>query len=234
MIGGIGDIFLSLERAQKEKECAVYSHFPRAKQFVESFGIEVPIFNYFDSIDNMPRSFSEEIVGYDYFPKIGVQKGRQLLGKSDKPIIGIHPFGSKLSNDYWKKRGMPIKHISQENIRYLVDKFSDRFDFVIFGSKSELCSYNIEGTYNINLPIEDIPSAVSECFCVIATDSAIKTMSAAMRIPTFVAIGNYPDPLRDQKFLIPYIQMGVMKVGAYSHEQEQSIFKDASKWINSL
>lgn len=234
IIGGIGDIFLSLQKAQEEGECIVYSHFPRAKEFVESFGVKVPYFKYFKNIEEMPKIFNEEILGHDYFPDIGIQRKRNLLFKSDKPLIGVHPFGSNFSNEYWKKRGMPIKHISKQNINHLVNKFSDKFNFVIFGSKEELSNYKIHNAHNVNLPIEDIPSAVSECYCVIATDSAIKTFSAAMRIPTYVAVGNYKDQLRDEKFLLPYIQMGIIKASLYSNIQNLTLAKDVEQWINLL
>ena len=233
MIGGIGDLFLSMEKAIDEGECAVYSHFGGAKKFVESFGVKVPKFVEFNSVANMPAP-AEPYIGHDEYPDLPIIKSRNLLNSKGKPIVGIHPFGSKLSNNFWKKQKQPSKYITQENIALLVNSLKHKYDLRIFGSKVDLCSFYIPDAYNVYVDIEDLPSAVSECSVVVATDSAIKTISAAMKIPTAVVIGNYPDPMRDAKFLMPYMKAGIMKVGAYDHGQDSKLFKEIANWINSM
>jgi ADP-heptose:LPS heptosyltransferase len=233
MIGGIGDIFLSLGKAQQEGECAVYSHFSGAKKFVESFGIKVPKFVEFNSVQDFPKP-TEGYIGHDVFPNIKINKTPNPLWNENKPIVGIHPFGSSLSNDYWLSRNQPAKYISKDNIEVLIDKLSDKYSLKIFGSEFDLAGFRIEGADNACVDIEDLPSAISECYAVIGTDSAIKTISSAMRIPTAVVIGNYPDPMRDSKFLVPYMKEGIMNVGTYEYDQDSKLLKDIGKWIRSL
>jgi ADP-heptose:LPS heptosyltransferase len=55
-------------------------------------------------------------------------------------------------------------------------------------------------------------ACVAHCHCVLATDSAIKTMAAILRIPSVVLVGDYPDPFRDQVFLTPYVNDGIMRL----------------------
>jgi len=233
MIGGIGDIFLSLQKGQEEGECIVYSHFNKAKKFVESFNIKVSKFIEFKTVQDFPLP-KEEYIGHDIFPDIKINKTSQPLWNEEKPIIGIHPFGSKLSNDYWLNRGKPIKFISKDNIEILVKKLSNKFSIKIFGSKEDLLNFNIDGADNAHVSIENLPSAISECYAVIGTDSSVKTISSAMKIPTAVVIGNYLDHTRDSKFLIPYMKEGIMKVGTYEKNQDKTLFKDIARWISSL
>jgi ADP-heptose:LPS heptosyltransferase len=136
------------------------------------------------------------------------------------PILGLHPFGSKIANDYWGSLGEPIKSIDIECINHIVNRLVDDYNIVIFGTKEELDS--IKFSVNTDLvtltytTIADSFALVSQCKGVIATDSAIKTMASVLKIPSYVYIGAYSDPYRDHgPFLKPYVQDSIMEVTAY-------------------
>jgi ADP-heptose:LPS heptosyltransferase len=58
--------------------------------------------------------------------------------------------------------------------------------------------------------IWDSLSCVQHCDLVIGMDSCVKTLSAILRIPTMVLVGDYNDPYRDEVFLRPYISENIM------------------------
>ena len=225
LLGGLGDLFLSLERAIDEGTCDVYSHFIKAPEFLESFGVKINKFFYYSSVENHPSLNYEDYIGHDIFPKIPLTSSEEIDNIFlEKPVIAIHPFGSELSNRFWTKHNQPIKFISNENINYLIDSLEQTFKVLVLGTESELSSLDILEKYKKSFNLKDLTYAISKCHSVIGTDSSIKTISSAQKIKTYVVIGNYSDQARDTKFLIPYMKNEIMEVGAYSKEQNRDLF----------
>jgi len=55
-------------------------------------------------------------------------------------------------------------------------------------------------------------ACVKHCSKFIGVDSCFKTIAANSRIPTFVLLGDFEDPIRDSMFINQYEKDGVMKV----------------------
>jgi len=220
--GGIGDILLSLEGALAEESIDLFSHFAGAKQMVEQAGVKVENFVYYQDKSPADKT-TENVVPLSLYPSfklpVSPQEVKAKLSLDDRKIVGIHPFGSKYSNDYWGKQGYPLKSFSQENVIHIIDRLREVYQFLIFGTPDELEEYKYCYSNNdaqpVCLPIWESLAAVRLCEAVVATDSAIKTMSAISRIPTKVYLGNYNDMFRDKVFIEPYIRDGVMQVWQY-------------------
>ena len=92
--------------------------------------------------------------------------------------------------------------------------------FCSSGSVRELAEFGVEEGPRvkcvINKEISVNLSHVTECSAFIGSDSAFKTMSAMLRIPTIVWMGDYKDKFRDENFIDPYVKAGVMSVVHYT------------------
>src|SRR5258708_23816455 len=112
----------------------------------------------------------------------------------------------------------------------LVSK-SEGYNFLLFGSPKELDELDsVEGPVHF-VRSENVSKSlgrVSECSVFIGSDSAFKTMSAMLRIPTIVLVGDYRDYHRDKRFIEPYVDAGVIstfryKDLTYSGEVQQGV-----------
>lgn len=96
---------------------------------------------------------------------------------------------------------------------------SNNYNLLVFGLKSELDPIGLVKSDTLKLITNDNPAKslayVLQCNAVIASDSAIKTMSSMLRIPTMVWLGDYLDSQRDKMFIEPYVGDGVMHVFRY-------------------
>jgi len=234
--GGIGDILVSLQDAKEAKEIDLYSHFAGAKEMVENAGVKVNKFVYYTN--KIPEDTPGEQLPFRLFPVFDLPYNVvDILDKydiDDKPIIGVHPFGSNFSRDFWAEKDHPIKNFSNECIEWLIEELSTSYNIFLYGTCSELdqLRQNI-GSYffnkNVHLFCNEIwesLASVALCDAVIAADSCIKTMSAILGKPTYVYLGNYVDHYRDQIFIDPYIREGVMKVWQFTRPTPQ-MFKPA-------
>ena len=219
IVGGVGDILLSVDKGRK---CIMgvdlWSHFPHAKELVEMLGITV---NHFEYYKTPPPPIPGEIVEKVTMPEwVETFKDFHILdAPAQKKLIGIHPFGSQLSQDVWGKEGWPAKRISNEAILHIIESLQHKYDFLIFGSQKEIDSLPVEiythhSVYKTTMYTNMFESLgmVTWCDAMIATDSVMKTMSAICKIPTYVFMGNYVDTYRDAFFIDPYISNGTMKV----------------------
>lgn len=232
--GGIGD-FLQCSwfiANNKTKEFIVHTHFKQAESFFKSLGAENSSFYYFNNIEEhdaqidkiienhgensttnireCPRAFYSDI----NFSQDSKENAKSFVEKfqNNNPIIGIHPFGSNFSSDTYSKFNLPSKYIPSNIIN---DIISDDFNYIIFGSASELESYGVKESKNVahtNMDIESCLELVKLCHKFIGTDSGFKTMASMSRIPTICILGDFNDETRDQYFINKYSFDGVMKV----------------------
>lgn len=223
--------------------CILASHFKHAEDLIKPFDIETSFYYYkandelidlhnnvFRQLNNDPDYIGDSsIFEKDFYPEIDIpikyiKEAEQIvLNKHDMlntsfNIIGIHPFGSKFSNNFLTNvRKVPPKDIPLETlipiIKTLASKLDNTIVFVIFGSFEErnyfnALEYNLK---NINLiPVFDYniwtSFALIDRYCqlILAADSAIKSFSLIKQVPTVVTVGDYQDQPRDENFIKPY------------------------------
>lgn len=228
--GGIGDMLQTLESAVVERNISVYSHFAKAPDIYAPYRIKLIRFEYFKKKEDLntifflgePLTRKHYFDSYPTFPTLAVRpKGRRILG--------IHIEGSEFSNNTWSKLGCPTKNMSASFLGSLFGQLShkERQSLFIYifcapertGEIGDMfAKLALNHFYVISFPnIWHSLSCVSHCDAVLGMDSSIKTMSSMLRIPTTVLVGDYEDPFRDETFLTPYINDGVMNIVKYKN-----------------
>jgi len=231
--GGIGDFLQCLPfiDANKDKDYkyACVTHLKGAKTFFDAIGLtleglfifktqeeQIEIFN------ALPKSIRyvhcPRAQYFDIFP-FDIEKP---LFKNNKPVLGIHINGSAYSISVQKKFGIVPKNIPVKVIKGLI---SDAYNIMLFGSPEEVSGMGIEETDELkHICFDNIAKSlayVQQCNFVVASDSGIKTFSSMVKIPTFVWLGDYEDGPRDQMFIDPYVNDGVMRVFRYKDVHTQ-------------
>ena len=96
-----------------------------------------------------------------------------------------------------------------------------RYKIILFGTKEELSRIKMPSHKNImKASYKDVIknlTLVESCDFLIGSDSAFKTMSAMLKIPTMVLHHNSPNNFRDRVFIQPYIRLGIMHVYRYTN-----------------
>ena len=222
--GGIGDLIQSFDSIQEGEQIRVFSHFSKAEDFFSPIDANFE-FRYFDSVQQL-QEVGEEI------KRSGEEVERRIFQKfltvHDErfnialkhvgdwaDVTGIHPVGSKLSNDFWGSVDRPLKLLPPWFIKAIIQ---DHKKYLIFGTPEELAPYreSLGVSENIKyVDYENIWDSLCHVLCckrVVGIDSSIKAMSAARKIETMVFVGDYEDEVRDKNFIHPYTGEGVMKV----------------------
>ena len=232
LMGGIGDFlqclpFIDANRKDKPYKYAAVTHLQGAKEFFETIGIAVDPIHIFETLDGQNHflnSLNRSIQWVhcpraQYFAEFPFDLVKPVF-TNGKPVVGIHVNGSAFSIDTQKKFGMILKSIPARTIESLK---SDDYNLMVFGLESELMG--IKESDNLVLISNNNPAKslayVSQCNAMVGSDSGFKTMSAMNRIPTFVWLGDYSDPPRDQGFIDPYVKDGVMKIFRYKDVESQ-------------
>lgn len=214
-------MLLSLESAIEDGVIDVFSHFEQAPHFFERFGVTVNRFQYFSSVDELGSlNLRGEHLPRRRYPKFTLPKA-PIEPPSGKPVIGIHIEGSQFSNNAARSGGRAIKDMSRHFLENLIDLLNTKFAFpYVFCSplRNEGINAIFKERYHHEFRViafEDVWASlacVAHCKSVLATDSAIKTMAAVLRIPSVVLAADYSDPFRDEVFLNPYVSDGLMRV----------------------
>lgn len=233
--GGIGDFLQTLWFVSNNpnEEYIIHTHYDKAKEFFSSFNVnnvDVYIFkniaehdaqvdsivnkhgeNSTQNIREVPRAFYSKI---EFDEKIKEEADYLVKTfQSEKPIIGIHPFGSKFSSGVHSDFNLPQKFIPAEVLKSIINT---NYNYLIYGTESELDSYGIEESDNVKFVRFDnilkSLATVFHCSKFIGVDSCFKTMSSNLKIPTFIILGDFQDPLRDAMFINQYESDGIMKV----------------------
>ncbi len=219
--GGVGDMLLSLESAIAHKTIDVFSHFKNAPSFYRPFGVRVNRFQYFASVGELcSLGIQSEALPRSKYPRFNLPKA-PIEPPNGGPVIGIHVEGSKFSNEACKETGRPIKDMSPRFLKNLAAALRPMNALpYVFCSPSRLPAVKSLFGAHYERPFRVIAygdiwaslACVAHCQAVLATDSAIKTMAAILKIPTVVLAADYSDPFRDEVFLKPYAIDGIMRV----------------------
>ena len=217
--GGIGDFLQHLPfMMQHPKEnYVVVTHFSKAKEFFKALNINVNKIFYYENGDQhrviknklrqnnhsflCPRGLFFE---NDPFPQLTPS----LLKR--KPVIGFHMSTSNQTGGQ-----LNIKFVLKL-IKILLDK---KMTVVLFGTQSELKTLNLRSHSNLIFAsrqnIISNLALVKYCNFLIGAESAFKTMSSMLGIPTLVYHADNHNHFRDRVFINPYIKAGVMTVYKY-------------------
>jgi len=234
LAGGLGDIYLKLENAlDGESPLIVVTHYADIWAVLKPFESRLNI----DSVQYIrPDKYLQKRSAYniDVFRQMGVdlvsvrtsQYPKYDLYKNDedvflymRPMLAFHPFGSKLSNEFWDAQGKPKKTLPNDCITYIVRCLEPYYRIVMFCTDQEWDSLSdrvkLHTTYPKNVPFWGREDWIKQCDVFLGSDSAIKTIAAAAKVPSYVFVGDYEDSYRDEVFLNPYIKDGVMEIFKY-------------------
>lgn len=232
VLGGIGDFLQVIDSAREEGEINVYSHQGRkvADDFFQDIGIKPHTRTFSDGEDlhSYPELGSGQKLARRAYPMFTLPDHSWRLLRDYKKgtglTVGIHPTGSAYSNSYWVGRGMPGKDLPVDFVKKIVDRFVNA-RFLVFGTEAETTLlHGYPGVDLVSFPnIWDSLAHVTLCDVFIGVDSAFKSMSAISRIPTIVFVGDYPDCLRDEYFITPYREDGVLFPISFSSLSEKHL-----------
>lgn len=245
--GGIGDFlqFFPFVLDKKNENFLIHTHFKNAKDFFDYIGIKNSEFIYFSNanefesqkpfllskfnLETCQRSFF-----YDFPLSNTLLESNKIIKnnfKSNKKIIGIHPFGSEFANEYAKKNNVITKTIDS---KIIYDSIDDNFNYLIFGTKKELEDNKFYETENIKFicfsNIIQSLAAIKICNLVIATDSCFKNMACINGIKTFCILGDYKDEFRDKYFIEAYQIAGILEVLKMNFEEDYDNIKEYIKY----
>ena len=207
--GGIGDFLQCLPFMLSRPDDGYYvsTHYNDATLFFKRLGIdvrEVPLGKMPDVLECPRQMFFDE----NPFPTV------LPIFSGARPVIGVHLGASSYSLSVEERFGFPRKSLPRSFLKGLV---SPHYNFLVFGSPKEL--ENLGAIDGVSLVWADniirSLSHVAECSALIGSDSAFKTMSSMLRIPTIVLMGDYRDDHRDKRFINPYVREGAMSVFRY-------------------
>lgn len=224
--GGIGDFLqcLPFMLANPDRRYLVASHHDRVVEFFAAVGVSVEEVSLgrLGGIDLCPRR--------RFFDSNPFPKPAQPLFTDGRPVIGVHLGGSGYSLSVEQRFGFPSKALPLSVLAMLMEG-NDEHNFLLFGSRHELAAF----FYDLQVPrhwqgkpdierlkmvcadkVTDSLSRVAECSALVGSDSAFKTMSAMLQIPTVVWVGAYVDRFRDENFIEPYVEAGVMSTFCYN------------------
>lgn len=235
--GGITDLIMSLEDAQKEDKVYIYSHFKQAKELYAPFVKETEQI-YYDSINaaqTLKFNFPHRFLPKRLHPNVSAPKEAREYAESmldvwnpnKKKVIGVHPVGSRLSNQFWAQFNQPLKYLPKNFLGKIMSDLDSIY--LLFGAREDLLNYaslangKNPRVFLIDEPIWHSLAFVEKCDLIIGVDSAIKGYSAIKNIPTICLVGDYEDPLRDEVFLLPYVKEGIMHVIKFRDLNEQLI-----------
>lgn len=222
--GGIGDLLQCLPYlltgGYNGLNLIVLSHQESLKNLLSDLKINFKKFYIFENIDDQNKILNKLSSEFDvkmcprskYFDNSEFIKFEKN-DKNSKKIIGVHLGGSRFSINIQNNLNLPSKNLPA---KIICDLSMLDYDFMIFGDESELSNYNITLSSNVRIIqcerlIESF-GYLSSCDLFVGSDSAFKTLSVMLKIPTMVWMGDYCDEFRDDNFINPYVNDGLMDV----------------------
>jgi ADP-heptose:LPS heptosyltransferase len=237
--GGAGDFLqcapFMLANRHIPVRYVVASHLQGASDLFQTFGITIEKIAFFYDLASQKQvldSFRQlgelhPCPRCRYFPTPPFTIPAQLFNAQRK-TLGIHLGGSTFSIQIQRQFGVPIKALPTQVLQHFL---RENFNLLLFGSQSEIAALQIPEQDNLRfvcLPeISKSLAYVSHCDGFFGSDSAFKTMSAMLRIPTVVWMANYVDPPRDKKFIDPYVMDRVMFTFRYTRLDDEEIHAGA-------
>ncbi len=226
--GGIGDFLQHLPFILKHKNTKyiVVTHFKSAEQFFKDLGIKIEKYYFYSSKDEyrmiqnlLKKEKDTHICPRELFFKIFPFDKNQDIKNNKKNIVGIH-MGASL---FASTKAIPIYFI--ENLIGHLHRIGCKI--ILFGTKQELLKIKISKSKNIVIAsdkniIKNL-SLVRYCNLLIGSDSAFKTMSAMLKIPTIVLFHNSKNNFRDRVFIQPYVNEHIMYIYQYTNFNEREM-----------
>ena len=217
--GGIGDFLQHLPfMMQHPKEnYVVVTHFSKAKEFFKTLDISVNKIFYYENGDQhraikikLRKNIHSLLCPRElFFEKDPFRQLTPSLLKR-KPMIGFHMSTSNQTG------GQLDKIFVLKLIKILLGK---KMTVVLFGTQSELKTLNLRSHSNLifasHQNIISNLARVKYCDFLIGAESAFKTMSSMLGIPTLVYHADNNNHFRDRVFINPYIKADVMSVYKY-------------------
>jgi ADP-heptose:LPS heptosyltransferase len=205
-------------------------HFKGAKELFNHFGVTPEIVIQYTTEEEKKQKLDalvikEPIIQCDrtYFYDSNPFIKQKPVFKNNKKVVGLHLNGSQNSLIYRKKTHKPLKEIPPE----LVHELSE-YNVLVFGLPEEIKASGLKESDAVKFVaypyIAKSLSYVEQCDAMIASDSAIKTLSCALNIPTLMWVGNNEDYWRDLYFVDPYVKAGVMQLFKYDNLASQHQF----------
>ena len=120
------------------------------------------------------------------------------------------------------------KNLTPTFLYYLLSYLEKiNLNIILFGSQKEIKRLDLTKYRSFKLAnkanIIDNLAKVIECDLFIGSDSAFKTMSSMLKIPTILLLANNKDNYRDRVFVKPYVKDRIMHVIKFDDLSDQSI-----------
>jgi ADP-heptose:LPS heptosyltransferase len=246
--GGVGDFLQHLPYVlnNKSNSYIIITHFPKAKKFFEQIGVKVEqiyIFSDREEEKAIVAKISNEMNIYRCPRKLFMEQSPFLteakLFTDYHQVIGIHAGGSSYSVTKEIKSGNVPKTLPKSYVTNLLKEIKRlNVNVIFFGMKNEIESFNIFENDKLKFSChEDITqnlSVVSQCNAFIGSDSAFKTMSSMLKIPTIVLCSAPKNNFRDRMFIDPYIKHHVMYAFKYNDFSDKEIREAVTFTKNTL
>lgn len=226
--GGIGDILLALDCIDQEHEYIIFSHYQQALDLVAPYTTKAV----FAPMQQPIAHIEGEVTSSNPYPNLKIPK--RSLDKANKNIskgriiIGLHPLGSKLSRFVDMNLQRPVKYMPPAFINSFISKIKEinsNIDILLFCAPDEVSMFS---NHNVQVVAEeniwDCIAMVSKCNVIVGIDSAIKSISAILKIPTVVLIGDYIDSGRD-RFIDPYKELKLVRFKNIQDALEQTLLE---------
>lgn len=235
--GGVGDFLQCIPYLSRNptNDYVVITHFTKAKQFFWAFGIKPSEVNIFSNLDE------ERVIKNRVFNNSRSYKCPRDLFFEKNPLVcnnksfkartvGVHMSGSNFTVNLELKKGLTPKALPNSFILSLLDCLQDLNLIVIFfGTKKEILDLRIKEHSKLRIFCDDDItknlSYVSHCDAFIGSDSAFKTMSSMLKIPTILLYTKGKNNFRDRMFINPYVKENVVHPFRYKDFSESEIKK---------
>jgi len=202
--GGIGDLLIRVGNIKPDEHYVIISHYDQAADLIKPYTSNFEYVPMRGSVASIQGEIDTVAYPELKIPPQFIEEAKSTL-PSNKTIIGIHPIGSKMSLVVDAQFGRPNKFMPPNFIKGIVSELgNDSVEFLLFCSPEEVHLFKNLGLRIISEPdIWKTFAYVACCDLMLSVESALKTVSAMLHIPTVVAVGQYHDPWR-VKFLDPY------------------------------
>lgn len=246
--GGVGDFLQHLPYMlnNKSNSYTIITHFTKAKDFFEKIGVKVEqIYTFSDRSEEkaIVASISKQMAIYRCPRNLFMDKSPFLpeapIFTNHYPVIGIHAGGSSYAVNKEIKSGKIPKNLPKNYIHALLKEL-EKLDVnvIFFGMKNEIETFDISESETLKFSChEDITkslSVVSQCNAFIGSDSAFKTMSSMLKIPTIILCSAPKNNFRDRMFIDPYIKHHAMYAFKYSKFSDKEISEAITYTKNTL
>lgn len=236
--GGVGDFLQCIPYILRNpsNDYVVITHFQKAKEFFAALGIKTNEINTFSNLAE------EALINKKVFKPSKIYKCPRDLFFEQNPLInadaifnapktstiGVHMSGSNFAVTHELNRGLTPKALSHSFTKLLLDRL-EKLDVnvIFFGTKKEVSELGIKEHQKLRIACDDEIiknlSSVSQCNAFIGSDSAFKTMSSMLRIPTILLYSKEKNNFRDRMFISPYVKERVVYPFKYKDFSESEV-----------